>query len=68
MNSHPNATVSGLSAALGTIVVAALDYYGYELEPAVAAAVVGATSAIVLAIGRDGVRGIVRRVWRGGAA
>lgn len=65
MTKHPNAKASGISGAAGVLVIAAIGAAGITLSPVVAAAIVTVATTVTLAIGRDGIRGIVARVWRG---
>lgn len=65
MNNHPNATASGLSSAVGMLTIAALGAAGVTLSPPVAAAIVGVVSTLVLLVGRSGVEGLARQLWRG---
>lgn len=67
MTKHPNATVGGLSGAgIGTFLVYALGKAGVQLDPEAASAIAGAVAAIALFIGRNGVRGLIHLIWRGG--
>lgn len=62
---HPNATASGASSAVAVLTLAALSAMGVTLSPLVSAALVGAVSSLVLFVGREGLRGLARRVWKG---
>jgi hypothetical protein len=67
MNSHPNA-VAGLAggAGLGTLLVWILNKYaGADLPPEAATAIAGAVGALVLLIGKRGLKGLIGLVWHG---
>jgi putative flippase GtrA len=65
---HPNALVGGGSGiGGGLVVVYVLSLAGVDVDPMIAAAIAGGCSALVLFVGREGIRGLVRRVWRGGS-
>lgn len=67
MTNHPNAVVGGASGAgVGTLVVWLLGRYGVSLDAEVAATIAGGISAVVLFIGKNGLRGAWHLVWRGG--
>ena len=65
---HPNATAAGTAAGVVGAVLWLLEAAGVDVpEPPVHVTVWigGAVSAVVLVIGRDGLRGLARRIWRG---
>lgn len=62
---HPNATVAGGGATAGILLVWILSLVGVELPPAVAAVTAGLIPVALLFIGRNGLRGVLRLVWRG---
>lgn len=62
---HPNATAAAGSGGVGTVLVALLAAFGIVLPPVAAAAIAAAFPVVFLAIGRKGIRGIVRQIWRG---
>lgn len=65
VRNNPNAAVATGGVGAGTALVAILAACGVVFPPVVAAAIAGAVPIILLAIGRRGIRGIVRMVWRG---
>lgn len=65
--SHPNATAAAGSGGLAVLVVWLLGMAGVAVSPEVAAAIAGAIATIVLFIGRRGLKGLARIIWRGGA-
>lgn len=66
MRRHPNAAVAGTSGAgLGTLLVYLLGKAGVDVEPAAASAIAGGVAALALFIGRNGIRGAIRLLWRG---
>lgn len=62
---HPNAAAAGTSSGLTVLVVWLLSLAGVDVSPEVAAALAGAVATVVLLIGRDGIGGVARIVWRG---
>lgn len=65
-NRHPNAVASFASAGGGgAALVYLLALAGVDLPAPLVPVVAGALSALVLFLGRNGLRGLVRVVWRG---
>lgn len=63
---NPNALVSlGSTAGGGELVVEIADRLGYSISTGWGIAVAGAISYVVLFVGREGIRGLFRRVWSG---
>lgn len=62
---HPNALAAGGSAGSVAALVSILAAFGVTIPTAGAVWVVAAAPVVFLAIGRKGIRGIVRQVWRG---
>lgn len=63
---HPNAVVGGTAGiGGGTLVVWLLGLAGVDMTPEVGALIAGGASTAALLVGRKGVRGIARAVWRG---
>lgn len=63
---HPNALVGGTAGSGGgALVVWILGMSGVQVEPEVAAVMAGLCAAITLAVGRHGLRGMARLIWRG---
>lgn len=63
---HPNAIVGGTAGiGGGTLVVWLLGTAGVEMTPEVGALIAGAASTLALLVGRKGIRGLARAVWRG---
>lgn len=68
VGNHPNALIGGAGggAGLGTLLVWLLDKYADAgLSAEAAAAVAGGVATLVLLIGRDGIQGLAKIVWRG---
>lgn len=62
---HPNATVGATVGGSATVVVLLLGALGVTIDPALAALVATGATAVVLFVGRNGVRGAVGIVWKG---
>lgn len=62
---HPNAAVAAGGSSLSAIIVWLLGHFHVALSAEDGAIIAGAVSAVVLFIGREGVRGVWQRVWRG---
>lgn len=65
MSQHPNATAAGGTVGVSVLLIWIAGLLGVDLSAEVAAALTGLLTVVVLAVGRDGIRGIARRVWRG---
>lgn len=65
MINHPNAGVAVVSAGLASLVVWLGGRYGYDISAETGAAVAGGAAALVLYIGRRGVGGTLKAIWRG---
>lgn len=66
MNQHPNTIVGGGGGGAGVLLVFLLNKYAHtSLGPEESAAIATGTAAVLLFIGRKGLRGIVQAVWRG---
>lgn len=62
---HPNATIATGTGVLGILTVFALQQAGVDLPASVAAAVPVGLTTIVLFVGRRGLRGLARILWKG---
>ncbi len=65
MTNNPNATVAAGSSGVGVLVVWLLGYFGVDLTAELGAVIAGALSSVVLWIGRDGIKGVLGRIWKG---
>lgn len=66
VKAHPNAVVGGAGGIGGGVaVVEILDQLGVHVSPALAATIAGAAAALVLFVGRNGLRGLAHVIWRG---
>lgn len=65
MSKHPNAAVAGGATGAAALVAYAAELAGLNPPAPVAILAGGILTVAVLAIGRDGLRGIARRLWRG---
>jgi hypothetical protein len=69
MTNHPNATASFVtSSAVGALVWALHRYAGVNLSVRQALALLGGANAIVLWVGRVGLKGAWLRIWHGATA
>lgn len=62
---HPNTVTAGGVGTLTTLVVAGFEALGANMTPTVAAAVATAAITVALFVGKRGVKGVIRLVWRG---
>ena len=65
ISNNPNASTVGGVTVLAGLVTWGASALGYELDPAVSVAIAGAISTAVLFIGRTGIRGLARMIWKG---
>lgn len=66
IRSNPNATAAGATSGLAAVITWTVGYFaGVDVPAPVAVAAAGAFSTVVLVIGREGIRGIFRRLWAG---
>lgn len=68
LKSHPNAVISGGSGGLGFLLVWALNRWtGAAIDGETGALIATAATTVALFIGREGIRGAVKRLWSGEA-
>lgn len=65
MSKHPNATAAGASTGAAALIAWLASLAGLTLPDPVAILAGGVLVVAVLAIGRDGLRTIIVRLWRG---
>lgn len=67
MRNHPNAVIGGAGggSGLGTLTVWLLGRYHVHLTQEQAAAIAGGVAALVLFVGRNGLRGVWRTIMDG---
>ena len=65
MLSNPNTNAGAIGGALGVLVSWLLGHYHVDLSAEDGAAISTGIAALLLYIGRDGLRGIFRTLWRG---
>jgi hypothetical protein len=65
MNAQPNATAATGSTGAGLFLVWLLGHLGVDMGAEVAVVIAGGLTTFVLLVGRDGIRGLFRTVWRG---
>jgi hypothetical protein len=68
MTAHPNAVAAGASTGPSVFLVWILGYLGVDVSPEVAVVIAGGIAAATLLVGRKGLRGIARTLWRGSDA
>ncbi len=62
---HPNAAASVVTGGLAGLAIYILGRCGIDLTPTDGAAVAGALTAVVLFVGRRGIRGTIAALWNG---
>lgn len=62
---NPNAIVAGGTIGPGVLVVWLLGHFGVNMSAEVGTVIGGAAAALLLFVGRNGLLGVWRRVWRG---
>ena len=63
---NPNATVAlGSGSGLGGVVIWIAQAGGASVPPEIAAVIGGGIAAVALFIGRNGIQGAVKMIWRG---
>ena len=62
---NPNAAAAGGTIAPGVLVVWLLGHFGVDMSAEVGTVIGGLAAAALLFVGREGIRGAFRRVWRG---
>ena len=65
MMTNPNTNAGAIGGALGVLVSWLLGRYHVDLSAEDGAAIATGIAALVLYIGRDGIRGVFRSLWRG---
>jgi hypothetical protein len=65
VQAHPNATVAGGLTGLSALVVAVAGWFGAAITATQAVAISGGITTVGLLIGKRGIRGLARVVWRG---
>lgn len=64
---NPNATLAATSTGIATIVTWLVSLTSWNVPAAVAVAAAGLFTSFLLFIGRNGLKGAARLVWRGPA-
>jgi hypothetical protein len=68
ISANPNAVIGGGSGiAGGLLIVQVFNWFGYDLDAGTGAVIAGVVSLVVLFIGRNGIRGAIRKIWKGAA-
>lgn len=62
---HPNAAAAATTGGLATFVVWLLGHFHVDLSAEDGAVIAGAVASVVLYIGRNGIKGMWRRIWDG---
>lgn len=67
MKTNPNAKVAGGVGLSGILLVAVLGYFNVDLTAEAGATIAAGMTTSALFIGRNGIVGVFRMIWRGGA-
>lgn len=62
---NPNAAVAAGGSSLSAIVVWLLGHFHVALSAEDGAVIAGAVSTVVLFVGREGIKGIWKKIWDG---
>lgn len=62
---NPNATLATLSGSIGTIVSYVIGLTSWNVPTTVIVAGAGLFTSFVLLLGRNGLKGICKMIWRG---
>lgn len=65
MRTNPNTNAGAIGGALGVLVSWLLGHYHIDLSAEDGAAISTVLAAFLLYVGRDGLRGLFRDLWRG---
>lgn len=65
VSAHPNATVATGSGGLGVLVVYLLGATGVDINSELGAVIASGTASLSLLIGKRGISGLARMVWKG---
>ena len=65
MRTNPNTNAGAIGGALGVLVTWLLGHYHVTLSAEDGAAISTGIAALILYIGRDGLRGLFHDIWRG---
>lgn len=65
VTTNPNTNAAGIGGSLGILITWLLGHFGIDVNAEQGAAISTAVAALVLYIGRDGIRGVFRNLWRG---
>jgi hypothetical protein len=65
IKNNPNASVSGGTTVVAALLAFSLTAVGVPLSPELAVIAAGVLTTAALAVGRRGIRGVVRMIWHG---
>lgn len=65
VSNNPNASLATGTAGIGVVAIYILGIFGVNPPPEVAVAGAGAFTSLVLFIGKSGLSGIPRLIWKG---
>lgn len=65
---HPNATVAAGTGGTAAVLVWLAQLFGLDIPPVAAVVMAGALTTAMLAVGREGLKGLADRLWRGSGA
>jgi hypothetical protein len=68
VSNNPNASLAAGSTGVGVVVIYLLGLLGVSLSPEVAVALGGGVTAALLFVGKNGLKGVWRVIWRGSDA
>jgi hypothetical protein len=65
MNSHPNASAAAGTGGLTTLILYLAETQGWHVDPLLASGIATVAAAVVLFIGRRGIKGALASIWTG---
>ena len=68
VSNNPNASLAAGSTGIGVVAIYILGLFGVNPPPEVAVAGAGAFTSLFLFIGKSGLSGLPRLIWKGGGS
>lgn len=62
---HPNTTAATVAGGIGILITWLLGYFGIDVSAELGGTIATAIAAVVLFVGRRGIRGVLATVWNG---